>query len=63
LLRTLNLDPFDLKPIFHPIDFAVLKGMTDEESISEIIMHYADKRIQLPFNQSNTRTNTEGSSE
>ena len=37
-LRTLNLDPFDVKPIFHPIDFVVFKGMTNEEAISEIIM-------------------------
>ena len=38
LLRTLNLDPFDVKPIFHPIDFVVFKGMTNEEATSEIIM-------------------------
>jgi predicted Holliday junction resolvase-like endonuclease len=37
-LRSLSLDPFDVKPILHPIDFIVFKGMTKEESISDIIL-------------------------
>lgn len=37
-LRALKLDPFDVKPIFHPIDFVVFKGMTSQESISDIIL-------------------------
>ena len=37
-LRALKLNPFDLKPILHPIDFVVFKGMTSEESISDIIL-------------------------
>lgn len=42
-LRALKLNPFDVKPILHPIDFVVFKGMTSEESISDIILlskHY-----------------------
>ena len=37
-LRALKLDPFDVKPIFHPIDFVVFKGMTSKEAISGIIL-------------------------
>ena len=37
-LKVLNLDPFDVKPILHPVDFVVFKGMTKEESISDIIL-------------------------
>jgi predicted Holliday junction resolvase-like endonuclease len=37
-LRALKLDPFDVKPILHPIDFVVFKGMTKEETISDIIL-------------------------
>jgi len=37
-LKALKLDPFDVKPILHPIDFVVFKGMTKEESISDIIL-------------------------
>ena len=35
-LQKLKLNPFDLKPILHPIDFIAFKGMTNEESISDI---------------------------
>jgi predicted Holliday junction resolvase-like endonuclease len=35
-LRKLKLNPFDLKPILHPIDFIAFNGMTNEESISDI---------------------------
>ena len=37
-LKALKLDPFDVKPILHPIDFVVFKGMNKEESISDIIL-------------------------
>jgi len=36
-LRAMQLDPFDFKPIFHPIDFIVFKGM-NQKTISEIIL-------------------------
>jgi len=35
-LRKLKLNPFDIKPILHPIDFIVFNGMTNEKSISDI---------------------------
>ena len=35
-LRKLNLNPFDIKPILHPIDFIAFNGMANEESISDI---------------------------
>jgi len=37
-LKALKLDPFDVKPILHPIDFVVFKGMNKEESISDIML-------------------------
>jgi predicted Holliday junction resolvase-like endonuclease len=35
-LRKLKLNPFDIKPILHPVDFIAFNGMTNEESISDI---------------------------
>jgi len=35
-LRKLKLNPYDIKPILHPIDFIAFNGMTNEESISDI---------------------------
>jgi len=35
-LRKLKLNPYDIKPILHPIDFIAFNGMTSEESISDI---------------------------
>jgi len=35
-LRKLKLNPFDIKPILHPIDFVVFNGMANEEEISDI---------------------------
>jgi len=35
-LRMLKLNPFDIKPILHPIDFIAFNGMTNEDSISDI---------------------------
>jgi len=35
-LRKLKLNPFDIKPILHPIDFIAFNGMANEESISDI---------------------------
>jgi predicted Holliday junction resolvase-like endonuclease len=34
----LKLDPFDVKPILHPIDFVVFKGMNREETVSDIML-------------------------
>lgn len=36
-LKALKLDPYDVKPILHPVDFVVFNGMNKEESISDII--------------------------
>jgi predicted Holliday junction resolvase-like endonuclease len=36
-LKALKLDPFDFKPILHPVDFVVFKGMNEKESISDIM--------------------------
>lgn len=36
-LKALKLDPYDVKPILHPIDFVVFKGMNKEETISDVI--------------------------
>ena len=36
-LKRLKLDPFDVKPILHPVDFVVFNGMNKEETISDII--------------------------
>jgi len=43
-LRALKLDPFDVKPILHPVDFVVFKGMNKKESISDIIF------LSKPYN-------------
>lgn len=37
-LRKLKLDPFDVKPIFHPIDFIVFKGMSSLRAVSDIML-------------------------
>jgi predicted Holliday junction resolvase-like endonuclease len=37
-IRKLRLDPFDVKPIFHPIDFVVFKGMNSQGTISDIML-------------------------
>jgi len=37
-LKKLKLDPFDVKPIFHPIDFIVFKGMNSLRTISDIML-------------------------
>ena len=36
-LRALELDPLDVKPILHPIDFVVFNGMNRAETINDII--------------------------
>jgi predicted Holliday junction resolvase-like endonuclease len=35
-LRKLKLNPYDIKPILHPIDYIAFNGMTDQEEISDI---------------------------
>ncbi len=37
IFRKLKLNPFDVKPIFNPIDFLVFNGMTEKEKIKDII--------------------------
>jgi len=37
-LKKLKLDPFDVKPIFHPIDFVVFKGMNSQDTVSDIML-------------------------
>lgn len=37
-LQKLKLNPYDVKPIFHPIDFVAFNGMTDQEEISNILL-------------------------
>ena len=37
-LRKMNYDPFDVKPIFYPIDFLVFNGMTGKRSVDELIL-------------------------
>ena len=37
IFRKLKLDPFDVKPVLHPIDFIVFNGMTEKENIKDII--------------------------
>lgn len=37
IFRKLKLNPFDVKPIFSPIDFLVFDGMTDKDKIKDII--------------------------
>ncbi len=37
-LQKLKLDPYDVKPIFHPIDFIAFNGMTSQEEISDILL-------------------------
>ena len=36
-LKNLNLDPYDIKPLLHPADFVVFKGMNSKEKIDEIL--------------------------
>lgn len=37
-LQKLKLNPYDVKPIFNPIDFIAFNGMTNEEEISDILL-------------------------
>lgn len=36
--RALKLDPFDIKPVLHPIDFVVFKGMNKNDSVNNIML-------------------------
>lgn len=36
-LKQLKLDPYDVKPILHPVDFVVFNGMNKEETINDIV--------------------------
>jgi predicted Holliday junction resolvase-like endonuclease len=48
-IRALKLDPFDVKPILHPIDFVVFKGMNKTETVSDIIFLSREYKCQ-PLN-------------
>jgi predicted Holliday junction resolvase-like endonuclease len=37
-LKKMKYNPFDVKPVFNPIDFLVFNGMNDKESIDELIL-------------------------
>ncbi len=37
-LQKMKLDPFDVKAIFHPIDFVVFKGMNSQDTVSDIML-------------------------
>jgi predicted Holliday junction resolvase-like endonuclease len=37
-LKSLKFNPFDVKPIFNPVDFVVFKGMNKEDLVSDIIL-------------------------
>jgi predicted Holliday junction resolvase-like endonuclease len=45
-LRALKLDPYDVKPVLHPIDFVVFKGMNKNDSVSEVLL--LSKQVQNP---------------
>jgi len=36
--KRLRLNPYDIKPLLHPIDFLVFKGMNEQETIDKIIL-------------------------
>ncbi len=36
--KKMKYNPFDVKPVFYPIDFLVFNGMNDKESIDELIL-------------------------
>jgi len=37
-IKRLKINPYDIKPVLHPIDFLVFKGMKDGDAIDEIMM-------------------------
>jgi predicted Holliday junction resolvase-like endonuclease len=37
-LKKLKYDPFDVKPLFYPVDFLVFKGMNGTDTINELIL-------------------------
>ena len=47
-LKSLKCDPNDIKPLFHPIDYVVFKGMNKEESVNDIIMPVSYTHLTLP---------------
>lgn len=44
--RAMKLNPFDVKPVLHPIDFVVFDGMTNKEKIERIIFLSRASKIQ-----------------
>ena len=37
-LKKMKYNPFDVKPVFYPIDFLVFNGMNDKESVDDLIL-------------------------
>jgi predicted Holliday junction resolvase-like endonuclease len=37
-LKKMKYNPFDVKPVFYPIDFLVFDGMNDKEAVDELIL-------------------------
>jgi predicted Holliday junction resolvase-like endonuclease len=37
-LKKMKYNPFDVKPVFYPIDFLVFNGMNEKESVDELIL-------------------------
>lgn len=44
--KSMELDPFDIKPILNPIDFVVFKGMNKTDSVNDIV--FLSKQINNP---------------
>jgi len=36
--KRLHLDPYDIKPLLHPVDFLVFKGMNEQKTIDQILL-------------------------
>ena len=36
--KSLRLDPFDVKPLLHPVDFLVFEGMNKEEVVDSVVL-------------------------
>ena len=53
-LKSIKLDPYDVKPILNPVDFVVFKGMNKNEHVSEVMflcMKYNIPTLNILRNQ------------
>lgn len=46
-LKKLKLDPYDVKPIFHPIDFIAFNGMNAQDEVSDITLLAREQCVLL----------------